>query len=161
MSLSKKLVIFALLTFFAFNANAEIQKGDKTVSIFAALISTDINDTLFLEAAGGIFYTDVIELQGSVSLLDSGNFTSTAFGGNANLYLPNNKNPDFLPYVGAGARLTLLDAGAFTDTQFGINGQAGIKQFLSEDVAINYQAQLVLSDDTTFILSAGLTVFID
>ena len=161
MSLSKKLVTFALLTLLAFNANAEIAKGDKTISLFAALISTDANDTLFINASGGVFYTDVIELQGTVSLLDSGNFTSTSFGANANLYFPNNKNPDFLPYVGGGALLTLIDAGAFTDTSFGINGQVGMKQFLTENVAVNYQAQIVLADDTQFILSAGFTFFIE
>ena len=161
MSLSKKLAVFTLLAFFAFNANAEIQKGDKTISLFAALISTDANDTLFVNASGGLFYTDVIELQGTVSLLDSGSFTSTGFGGNANLYFPNNKNPDFLPYVGGGALLTLTDLGGITDTSFGINGQVGLKQFLTENVAVNYQAQLVLADDTQFILSAGFTFFIE
>lgn len=161
MSLSKKLITFALLTLLAFNANAEIAKGDKTVSIFASLTSDDFNDTLTLFAAGGLFYTDVIELQGTVMLIDGGGFTSTGFGGNANLYFPNSKNPDFLPYVGGGAQLQLIDAGGFTDTNVGINGQVGIKQFVSEDVAINYQAQLLLSDNTTFILSAGLTVFIE
>lgn len=148
--------MFVLLICFAFNANAGIEKDDKTFSIFAALISSDASDTLFVSAAGGYFYTDVIELAGTVTLIDSNNFSSVGFGGNANMYFPG-KDPDLIPYAGGGATLTVDDF----DTTFGINGQVGIKQFISEDVAMNYQAQLILSSDTIFIMSAGITIFFD
>lgn len=161
MSLSKKLVIFTLLTFFAFNANAEIQKGDKTISIFGSMTSDDFSDTLTIFATGGLFYTDVLELQGSVVLIDSGSFSQTGFGANANMYFPG-KNPDFIPYAGGGVQLILSDTGFGSDTSLGLNAQVGIKQFLSEEIAINYQAQILNSSDyDAFILSAGITLFFE
>ena len=70
MSFSKKLATFTLLSFFAFTANAGIDEGDKTVSIFGSLTSDDFSDTLTVFATGGLFYTETLELQGSVVLVD-------------------------------------------------------------------------------------------
>ena len=162
MSLCKNFIAFTLLTIFAFNINAAgIEKGDKTISIFGSLTSDDFSDTLTIFATGGIFYTDVIELQGSVVLIDSGNFSQTGLGGNVNLYLPG-KNPDLVPYVGGGMQLVLSDTGVGSDTSIGLNAQAGIKQFISEEIAINYQAQLLNSSNyDAFILSVGITLFFE
>ena len=78
-----------------------------------------------------------------------------------NLYLPG-QNPDLIPYVGGGAQLVLSDTGAGSDTSIGLNAQAGLKQFLTEEVAINYQAQLLSSSNyDAFILSAGITFFFE
>ncbi len=87
--------------------------------------------------------------------------TVTGLGANANLYLPGS-NPDFVPYVGGGGTLILTDFNGTTDTALGLNGQVGFKQFLNEEVSINYQAQYVTSSDyDAFILSVGFSIFLE
>ena len=153
------------LSLFTFSATAGIEKNDKTVSVFGAYTSDDYSDTLIVQLAGGFFLTDTLELQGIVLQVSSeddfGNTTSVGgYGANANLYLPG-KNPDIVPYVGAGAQLVLTDFNGNTDSALGLNGQVGIKQFLNEDIAINYQAQYLTSSDyDAFILSVGISIFL-
>ena len=165
MSFSKIIALTTLLSLAAFNANAGIEKGDKSVSIFGSLTSADNSDTLVLQAAGGFFFTEVLELQGTVLMLASSSagsdVTVTGLGANANLYLPGN-NPDFVPYVGGGGALILTDFNGATDTALGLNGQVGFKQFLNEEISINYQAQYVTSSDyDAFILSVGFSIFLE
>lgn len=156
------MTLFALMSF---SAQAGIEKGDKTISIFGSLTSDDYSDTLIALAAGGYFFTDTLELQGTVLLVssDSGGSVSslTGFGANANLYLPG-QNPDIVPYVGAGAQLILTDFSGTTDSEIGFNAQAGIKQFLSENVTVNYQGQFITSSgyDAT-VLSVGFSIFFE
>ena len=165
MTLRKTLAGIALLAFSAFNAHAGIEKDDKTISLFGSFTSSDDADTLTISAAGGYFYTDTLELQG-VALISStssggSDVTVAGYGANANLYLPGN-NPDFIPYVGGGASIIFVEAGTIDETEFGLNGQAGIKQFVTEDIAINYQAQYVTSSSyDAFILSVGFSIFIE
>lgn len=154
-------VIFAL-SLFSVSAHAGIEKGDKTVSIFGSFTSPDIGeDILFVQAAGGMFLSDKLEGQGTVSLIDSGPFRITNFGGNANFYFPN-KNPDLIPYAGGGLALSLIEFGATDETELGFNLQAGLKQFLSEEISINYQLQLVDAGDfDATIFSVGFSIFIE
>jgi hypothetical protein len=156
------LSIFGLMSF---SAQAGIEKNDKTFNIFGSLTSTDGEDMLMLMASGGMFTTETLELQGTILLLDAGTMTVTGVGANANLYIPG-KNPDFIPYVGAGGQIinvkdTTPNFG-FSETELALNAQVGFKQFLSEQVAINYQLQVVSSSnyDAT-VASVGITVFLD
>jgi membrane-associated protease RseP (regulator of RpoE activity) len=162
----RKLLILLFLTLFSLGAQAGIEKNDKTVSIFGAYTSSDDSDTLILQAAAGYFVTDTLELQAVILQVASednvGNTTAVGgYGVNANLYIPG-KSPDLIPYVGAGGTLILTDFNGMTDTTLGLNAQAGLKQFLKENIAVNYQAQLVSSDtyDAT-ILSVGFTIFLE
>jgi hypothetical protein len=166
MFIRKFAAIAALLMLVSFNTNAGIEKDDKTISIFGSFTSGEFSDTLILQVAGGYFMTDTLELQGVVLLVasedDFGNTSSVGgYGANANLYLPGG-NPDFIPYIGGGGTLILTDFNGATDTAIGLNGQAGIKQFLTEEISINYQAQFVTSSDyDAFILSVGFSIFLE
>lgn len=158
-------LFLALFGLMSFSAQAGIEQGDKTVSIFGSLQSTDTADTIIALLSVGYFQTDTLELMGTMLLVavsdDFSDTTVTGFGANANLYLPG-QNPDIIPYVGAGGSLILIDTGTFTDSELGINVQAGIKQFISESVTINYQLQFITADtyDAT-IASIGFTIFLD
>ena len=155
-------LLITLLGLMSFSAQAGIEKGDKTISIFGALTSPDQGDDfLFLQAAGGLFLSDTLEAQGIVQLLDSGPVSVSAFGANANLYFPG-QNPDIFPYVGGGLTITILDAPPIDETELGFNVQAGIKQFVSEQVTINYQLQFVDAGDyEATIASIGFSIFLD
>ncbi|MDH5610966.1 MAG: porin family protein [Gammaproteobacteria bacterium] len=156
------LFIFSLISF---SAQAGIEKNDKTFSINAQLMSSDGEDMLMVMASGGLFTTETLELQGVVLLIDAGTLTITGLGANANLYLPGN-NPDFIPYIGAGGQiLNIKDSDptfGFSETELSLNAQVGFKQFLAEEIAINYQLQVISSDsyDAT-VASVGLTIFLD
>lgn len=159
------LLCFALLAITSTAANAGIEKGDKSFSIFGSLTFADDSDTLTAYGTLGQFMTDVLELQGQVMLIssdsDSYDYSVTGLGANANYYLPG-KNPDIVPYFGGGGMLILVDAGGESDSEIGLNAQAGIKQFLNESTTINYQGMFVTSSsyDAT-ILSVGLTIFFE
>jgi len=162
----RKLLTLLILTLFSMAAQAGIEKNDKTISLFGSFTSSDSTDTLILQAAAGYFITDTLELQGVILQVsnDDGNGNTTTIGGygvNANLYIPGN-NPDVIPYVGAGGTLILTDFNGNTDSNLGLNAQVGIKQFIKENIAVNYQAQVVSSDtyDAT-ILSVGFSVFLE
>lgn len=159
---SKIIALLFTLSLFALPAHAGIEKGDKTVSIFGSLTSpSQGDDVLFLQAAGGLFLSDTLEGQGTVSLIDSGPFTISTYGGNANLYFPG-RNPDFIPFVGGGLSISIIDAGPIDETEVGFNAQAGIKQFVNEDISINYQLQYVDAGDfDATILSVGFSIFIE
>lgn len=153
--------IFGLMSF---SAQAGIEKGDKTFGINAQLISEDTADTFMIMANLGMFTSDTLEIQGVVMFMDSNDFTLVGVGGNANLYLPVGK-ADFVPYVGAGAQILTIDVSGpfgYTETELAVNAQAGFKQFIDEDIAINYQLQVISSDnyDAT-VASVGLTIFLD
>jgi hypothetical protein len=157
--------IAALLMLASFNANSGIEKNDKSASIFGSLTSADDSDTLTISAAGGLFYTETLELQGTVLLISSSSsgsdVTVSGYGANANLYLPGT-NPDIIPYVGGGGMIIMTDFNGTTDTALGLNIQTGIKQFITEEVSLNYQAQYTTSSDyDAFVLSVGFSIFLD
>jgi len=161
----KQLVTISLVSILGllpYSANAGIEKGDKTVSIFGSLTSpSDGDDQLFLSAAGGLFLTDTLEGQAVVYLIDSGPFTISSYGTNANLYVPA-KNPDLIPFVGGGLTITIIDAPPIDETELGFNVQGGIKQFINESVSINYQLQYVDAGDyDATILSVGFSIFLE
>ena len=162
----KALAALPLMLMASTATHAGIEEGDKTVSIFGALTFDEFTDSLTVQAAGGLFVTDTLEVQGVALLVSSeddfGNVSATSgYGMNANLYLPGG-DPDFIPYVGGGGTLILTDFNGTTDTAFGLNGQAGIKQFLNESVSVNYQAQFITSSDyDATIFSVGFTIFLD
>lgn len=166
MTLRKFLISFFLIIAAAFNAQAGIEKDDKTVSLFGSFTAADGADTLTISASGGYFLTDTLELQGVVLLVstedDFGNSTAVSgYGVNANLYVPGH-NPDLIPYFGGGGVLILTDFNGTTDSALGLNAQAGIKQFLTEEISVNYQAQFTTSSDyDAFILSVGFSIFFE
>ena len=165
MPLPKFAAVFAVLALTTFQAAAGIEKDDKTISMFGTFESNDFSDTLTIAVSGGYFLTDTLELQGValVSSSSSGGIETvfSAYGANANLYLPG-PNPDFIPYVGGGASLVLLESGTFSETEIGFNGQAGVKQFLTEEISIDYQAQFrTSSSNDSFILSVGFSIFLE
>ena len=152
------LSIFALTSF---SAQAGIEKGDKTFNINGQLMSSDDEDMLMVMASGGMFTSETLELQGVVLLMDAGTMTVTGLGANANLYLPGS-NPDFIPYVGGGGQIFSFKDTGISETELAFNAQVGFKQFIDEDIAINYQIQVISSDsyDAT-VASVGLTIFLD
>lgn len=151
-----------LISTLSFATHAGIEKGDKTISIFGSLTSPDgAEDFLFISAAGGLFLTDVLEAQAVVFIFDGDGFTVSSYGANANLYFPA-KNPDIVPYVGGGLTLTFLDIPPIDETELGFNLQAGVKQFISETVTINYQFQFVDAGDyEATVASVGFSIFLD
>lgn len=156
--------IFGLMSF---SAQAGIDKGDKSFGINAQLISEDTEDTLMILANMGMFTSETLELQGVVMFMDAGPMMMVGLGANANLYFPKAES-DFIPYVGGGGQIISIDidgsAGApgIKETELAFNVQAGFKQFIDEDIAVNYQLQVISSDnyDAT-IASVGLTIFLD
>lgn len=151
--------IFGLMSF---SAQAGIEKGDKTISIFGALQSDDFDDTLTLSVAGGMFMSDTLEVQATLFLMDSSAFSMSNYGVNANLYIPGT-NPDVVPYVGGGLLLSFVDIqGIGDDTSVGFNVQGGIKQFISESISINYQVQYYDAGDyDAVVTSVGFSIFLD
>lgn len=166
MLLRKAFAALSLLFLATTNAHAGIEEGDKTISLFGAFTFDDFSDSLVIQAAGGMFVTETLELQGVALLVSSednfGNISSTSgYGVNANLYMPG-PNPDFVPYIGGGGQLILTDFNGTTDSAIGLNGQVGVKQFLNETVSVNYQAQFITSSDyDATILSVGFSIFLE
>ena len=164
----RNVCIFIFINLFTFTTtavHAGVEKGDKTITIFGALQSDDFSDTLIAQIAGGLFVNNVLEIQGTALLISNdgaGNKSSLyGFGANGNLYLPMD-NPDLAPYFGAGAQLLLTDFADNSDTEIALNIQAGIKQFLSENITINYQGQFITSSGyDASILSVGFTIFLE
>ena len=162
----KALAALPLILMASTATHAGIEEGDKTLSLFGSFTFDDFSDTLTVQASAGFFISDTVEIQGVALLVstedDFGNSSSTSgYGANVNLYLPGN-NPDFIPYVGGGASLVLTDFNGTTDSSLGLNAQAGIKQFISETVSVNYQAQVLSSSDyDATILSVGFSIFLD
>lgn len=153
------LIIFGLISF---SAQAGIEKGDKTISIFGSVTSPDQGDDFtMLSLAGGMFVTETLEAQGVALILDGSGFNVSSYGANANLYFPS-QNPDVVPFVGAGLTVTFLDIPPIDETEVGFNLQAGIKQFINESVSINYQIQLIDAGDyEATIASVGFSIFLD
>ena len=152
------LSIFGLASF---SAHAGIEKNDKTFNVNAQLMSSEGEDMLMVMASGGMFTTETLELQGVVLLMDAGSMTVTGLGANANLYLPNG-DADFIPYVGGGGQVISIKDTGISETELAFNAQVGFKQFLAEDIAVNYQIQVISAAnyDAT-IASVGLTIFLD
>lgn len=166
MSARRLISLIALFILTTINAHAGIEKDDKTLSIFGTLTSDDFGDEMVISAAGGYFYTDTLELQGVILLINSeddlGNVSSIGgYGVNTNLYFPAS-DPDLIPYIGAGVDLLVTDFNGISDSSVGFNAQVGFKHFLNEDISIDYQAQtLQASDYDAFILSVGISIFLE
>lgn len=155
-------IVITLFGLMSFSAQAGIEKGDKTVSVFGSITSPDQGDDFtMLSLAGGLFVTETLEAQGVALILDGSGFNVSSYGANANLYFPT-QNPDVVPFIGAGVTITFLDIPPIDETEVGINLQAGIKQFVNESVSINYQIQLIDAGDyEATIASIGFSIFLD
>jgi hypothetical protein len=84
----RKIITPLLITLFglmSFSAQAGIEKGDKTISIFGSLTSpSDGDDQLFLSAAGGMFVTDIkqflnetVAVNYQLQYVDAGDYDAT------------------------------------------------------------------------------------
>jgi len=164
-------VLSAALVLGASSAFAGTKAGDKEVGLNASLstTSTDTNgsssDSTSLNIMGtmGYFMSDALE----VSVGSMGIVTASDGSDSKNLALfvePNyhfNTSTAMVPYAGVHGGMFLSQSGETSNSVFEYGAQAGIKSFLSENVAFNTQLRYdrySVEDSTTsqLALNVGL-----
>lgn len=141
--LIKTIAVFAALAAPLVSYGA-VQKGLKEVGIEGAFTYSDYNgghstDT-YVAGTLGYFVTDAIEVIGGISL----NYFDDEFGSGHSIMLGAgvdyhfNTQSNFVPYVGASIFWGEYDYGTTFD-DFAGEVRGGIKQFLTDNVALKYQ----------------------
>jgi hypothetical protein len=126
------------------NFGSVISEGQAEVGGLLAWFKSDVYDAGFLSANGGYMYTDQLELRVSwIALLGdvSGGFISPG----ADWYFTNLDLP-VIPYAGAAYALAYGDA----DDLSSIDLHVGVKQFLTERLALDYRLQYLEPTDSDF-----------
>lgn len=151
-------------------AEAKVKKGDKEISFFGSVIETspegaESTTTVIVQVAGGVFVTDNVQVGGSVmqtSIFNS--FTATVRLLNGFVKYHFNPNDVLVPYVGAQAGMAFVESDFSSDSGISYGGMAGFKYFLSENLSINGEGDIIQSKiaDTTAtqtILQVGLSYY--
>ncbi len=129
-------------------AGAETRGGDFEINTSLSFINTDTdkikddNNTISLLASLGYFFTPEINVEGAFQVIGNSNgdtdFTAVGFGVRTNYHFLT--SGVVIPFIGPsfGISHTAIDANGFDESETGgsFGGQAGLKSFLSESVAI-------------------------
>ncbi|MBA4387107.1 MAG: hypothetical protein C0404_03940 [Verrucomicrobia bacterium] len=158
---------------------AGIQKGEKEISGSVSVMSgsggdADVGTTWMLIGSGGYFITDNIQVKGTGLIFgNSGNDMSMVNGsvGAGADYLFD-AGLAVIPYVGGDLLISFskvssdsdLGGGDTSDTSLGFDIHAGVKQFIADHTAINYELRYMMdtSDSGTkwLILTVGINFYL-
>jgi hypothetical protein len=143
--------------------HSQIRQGLQEVSFAGSYVDQSNTRNWNLTGSYGFFFTDQAEVLGIVNLNRSSRTgqnsqTTGGIGAGLDWHFPMQGTPNFVPFVGASY---LIGIGSGTPDALEIH--AGIKQFVTRNVAIKYQVGYGFdpsdSDDTTFRASVGLSYF--
>lgn len=121
-----------------------IQEGATEVGGLVAWFKSDLYDAGFVVLNVGRMFTDQLELRLSwIAILGdtSGGFISPG----ADYFFPN-RNSNVVPYIGAAYGLGYGDASDLASLDL----HAGLKQFLTERLALDYRFQYLQPTDSDF-----------
>ncbi|HKJ00542.1 MAG TPA: outer membrane beta-barrel protein [bacterium] len=151
-----------VLVFAAGTASAKVSKGQKEISFFGSLVNTspdsgDSSTTTILQVSGGVFISDPSQVGGSVILVstDSGGVTTSVTLLNAFFKYHINPQSETVPYVGGQVGFAAAESGGFSDSGLSFGGMVGAKFFLSENLSVNPEFNLLHS--TLFDVSVTQT----
>ena len=160
-----KKVLFALMLAGLFSQNTiaqtqggttGLEPGDKAVTIYGAIISTEYDDTMLLTGAYDQAIDNKITIGGTATITtsDAIDTLTLAVRGRYHIATPQ----PIVPYVGAGGAYTDFDI----DSYFNLAGEVGFLQPISENVDLDYNFAILVpldSDyDTTTIASVGIKI---
>lgn len=139
------------------SAAGSIQEGQMEVGGLFAWFKSDDFDVGLLTASGGLMITDQLEVR-----LDWTALLGDASGGfltpGADFFIP--VEAPVLPYVGGGYSLGYGDLGDFDSIEL----HAGVKQFLTERIALDYRLRYQQPTDSDLdamqILQVGFAYYL-
>ncbi len=137
-----------LSLFLTHTAGAETKQGDLEINSQLSYIHTNTDDfddsssTTALSLRLGYFFTPALNAEGALTIVGTStgdvDVTATSLLARSNYHF--NTSGQVIPYVGPsfGIFHSSIDTGAFDESETGgsIGGQAGVKSFLTENVAI-------------------------
>jgi opacity protein-like surface antigen len=165
-NICKLILILSLGFAAAAPLQAELEKGDWDLDFSASYTSLDASgsdlDLITGSVSAGYFVTPMIEIDGGVTYLDAdidgGDLKTWLLEAGANFYF--NTSGTFHPYVGGGIFLADVDVGGLGDEDdWGWRLRAGIKQFITDNVTIDYEVSYIDFDDLDLdgiMVGAGL-----
>lgn len=138
-----KLILVAL-PLCALTANAAVEKGDWELDFSGSYSTLDAAgsdlDLGTVSAKIGYFVSDMFEPGGMLTYLDAEldgvDISATLLGVTFDAHF--NTDSSFVPYAGAGFYYVDAELDGLNDDDTAWEIRAGIKQFIAENVAINY-----------------------
>ena len=142
----------------------ESMQGKQSVSVFGNLTSSDNATTTLLGGSYGMFFTDNMEVDGTLMLMNfDGDFTIYLLYGRFN-YNFVKKGETYIPYAGVALGMVGYDDGDADDSAISIGAQGGVKYFLSEDTSFNLEASYTFAEIDSesydaFSITAGISFY--
>ena len=163
-------------------AMAGIQKGEKEISGSFSVMKNSGSDSdmtmWMLVGSAGYFITPKVQLKGSGMVFGNKADDVTMLNGSIGIgadYLFGS-NMEYIPYAGGDILVTFskmdssFDTGGFggddlnsTDAGVGFDVHAGMKQFITDNTAINYEVRYMIdsaSDSKWMMFMIGLNVYL-
>lgn len=136
-------IVAALATFVY--AQPSIQEGTRELSLSGSWDpESAAGSTIALDVGYGVFVRDLIEVGGLLSYADNDIVTTWGLGGFAEYHF--DMATMTVPYV--GLRLEYIDYDVDTTFQYG--PRAGVKHFISDNVAIDIALQYTIAGEDIF-----------
>lgn len=134
MSCAKMLIVGVLCVLMSVAQGlAATEAGDIEVGGQLSLTIPDEGYELWLARSNvGLFLTDQWQLSARVTLVESGDLYGYILGG-VDYYLA--WYTEFVPYVGGALGVGITE----DDTDLGLDGHVGLKEFLDENMSVNYE----------------------
>jgi hypothetical protein len=150
---------FALIALLvvATSAQARIKDGQSELGFFGEFTSTEGFSVLLGQVTYGKFVSRNSQIGGSVTGLSSDAFELVGVSAFYRYHF--SPDAEVVPYVGAQAGVVITDI----STSGSIGGSLGVKNFVSENLSVNYEGDVVLTfgdvSTTTFLLTVGLSYY--
>ena len=150
--LIKLLLTGAAILGLQFGLTAGVEKGTWELAMSGSYSNLDAGgsdiDMIQANLKAGYFTTSAFELSGMLTYLDADlddlDLKATMLGAGADYHFGSG---DILPYVGAAIYWVDVELEDLSDDDFAWDIHAGLKQFVAENVAIDYRVTYVSFDD--------------
>ncbi len=146
-------LVFATTATFGQQQGIGIKAGEKELSGSFSIMQPSEGDTgsmWMILGSAGYFLTSQIQLKGVGMIFGTKDMTSGIVGAGGDYLF--GANVELIPYIGAGIMTSVgdLDMGLLLDVH------GGIKQFISERTAINYEVKYMMSSKSDSESGSGL-----
>lgn len=176
----KRLTIFGLMLFIGIffataNSHAALEEGTKEVSAFGAHTTTDPEEgdsstQLIVQVSGGVFLDPKGQVGGSFTLITSESGGVTAAIRLITGFYKYHLSPEeeVVPYIGGQVGLAFAEAGGESASATAYGGMFGVKNFLSEDLSVNIEYNILFTtltydnvdyDVTQTTIQAGMSYY--
>jgi len=137
---------------------AATEAGDMEVGGQISLTIPDEGDESLMAMGNvGLFLTDIWQLSSRVIFVKFGDNEYGYVLGGLDYYFPG--DTEYLPYVGGGIGISIMQ----DETDLGLDGHAGVKQFVLENVSVNYELSYTTRAEDIgagdIVLSVGLSTY--